>query len=210
LTLTVMDRMLAGVSTCRFASVGERVDENTEQASLAADKSTVAHLSIERHRTPFGELMGRRPDDVRFAVMTLNGLEIADHTYVEALGIAPEGANILLGLWDGSTENPTLARTLLPIWWTAAFIAGRRSCSWSTDGSVAPRDRGRVRRARAGASLPSSRATAISPTWACATGPGSWRSSAVVADQRRARRAAARTARLRARANLARRRRFGA
>ena len=43
----------------------------------------------------------------------LDGLEIADRTHVVALGISTEGVKIPLGLWEGSTENATLARTLL-------------------------------------------------------------------------------------------------
>jgi putative transposase len=57
--------------------------------------------------------MGRRLDDVRLAVMMLDGLEIAERTHVVALGISTEGVKIPLGLWEGSTENATLARTLL-------------------------------------------------------------------------------------------------
>ena len=47
LTRAVMDRMLAGVSTRRFASVGEPVGEEVEQASSATGKSTVSELFIE-------------------------------------------------------------------------------------------------------------------------------------------------------------------
>jgi len=113
LTRAVMDRMLAGVSTRKFAEVGEPVGAAVENSSSATSKSTVSELFIERTRTALGELMGRRLDDVRLAVMMLDGLEIADRTHVVALGITTEGVKIPLGLWEGSTENATLARTLL-------------------------------------------------------------------------------------------------
>jgi len=45
--------------------------------------------------------------------MMLDGLEIAERTHVVALGISTEGVKIPLGLWEGSTENATLARSLL-------------------------------------------------------------------------------------------------
>ncbi len=70
-------------------------------------------MFIERTRSALGELMRRRLDDVRLAVMMLDGLEIADRIHVVALGITTEGHKIPLGLWEGSTENATLARTLL-------------------------------------------------------------------------------------------------
>ncbi len=105
--------MLAGVSTRKYAVVGEPVGEEVEQESSATSKSTVSEMFIERTTTALGELMSRRLDDVRLAVMMLDGMEIADRTHVVALGISTEGVKIPLGLWEGSTENATLARTLL-------------------------------------------------------------------------------------------------
>jgi transposase-like protein len=113
LTRAVMDRMLAGVSTRRFARVGEPVGSEVEASSSSTGKTAVSDLFIERTRTALSELMGRRLDDVRLAVMMLDGLEIAERTHVVALGISTEGVKIPLGLWEGSTENATLARTLL-------------------------------------------------------------------------------------------------
>jgi transposase-like protein len=113
LTRAVMDRMLAGVSTRRFAPVGEPVGSEVEQASASTGKTAVSDMFIERTRTALSELMSRRLEDVRLAVMMLDGLEIAERTHVVALGISTEGVKIPLGLWEGSTENATLARTLL-------------------------------------------------------------------------------------------------
>jgi putative transposase len=96
LTRAVMDRMLAGVSTRKFAVVGEPVGSAVEDASSATSKSTISELFIERTRTALGELMSRRLDDVRLAVMMLDGLEIADRTHVVALGPTTEGHKIPL------------------------------------------------------------------------------------------------------------------
>jgi transposase-like protein len=113
LTRAVMDRMLAGVSTRKFQVVGEPVGEEIEQESTSTSKSTVSELFIERTRTALGELMSRRLEDVRLAVMMLDGLEIAERTHVVALGISTEGVKVPLGLWEGSTENATLVSMLL-------------------------------------------------------------------------------------------------
>jgi putative transposase len=113
LARAVMDRMLAGASTRKFAQVSEPVGSDVEQSSVATLKTSVSELFVERTATALGELMGRRLDDVRLAVMMLDGLEIADRTHVVALGITTDGVKIPLGLWEGSTENATLARTLL-------------------------------------------------------------------------------------------------
>jgi transposase-like protein len=113
LTCVVMNRMLAGVSTRRYARVGEPVGQEVERESSSTSKSTVSELFIERTRTALEELMGRRLEDVRLAVMMLDGIEIADRCHVVALGISTEGVKVPLGLWEGSTENATLARSLL-------------------------------------------------------------------------------------------------
>jgi putative transposase len=113
LTRAVMDRMLAGVSTRKFAVVGEPVGSDVERVSSSTSKTTASEMFVERTRTALGELMGRRLDDVRLAVMMLDGLEIAERTHVVALAITTEGVKVPLGLWEGSTENATLVRTLL-------------------------------------------------------------------------------------------------
>jgi putative transposase len=113
LTRAVMDRMLAGVSTRKFARVGEPVGEDVEASSASTSKSSVSEMFIERTGTALQELMSRRLEDVRLAVMMLDGIEIAERCHVVALGITTEGVKIPLGLWEGSTENATLARALL-------------------------------------------------------------------------------------------------
>ena len=113
LTRAVMDRMLAGVSTRKFAAVGEPVGVGVETSSAATGKSSVSEMFVQRTATALQELMSRRLDDVRLAVMMLDGMEVADATHVVALAITTDGVKIPLGLWEGSTENATLARTLL-------------------------------------------------------------------------------------------------
>ncbi len=87
------------------AAVGEPVGADVEQASGSTGKTAVSAMFIARTRTALGELMSSRLDDVRLAVMMLDGLEIADRTHVVALGITTEGVKVPLGLWEGSTEN---------------------------------------------------------------------------------------------------------
>jgi transposase-like protein len=109
----VMDRMLAGVSTRKFARVGEPIGTEIEHTAVSKAKSPVSEMFIEKTRTALGELMARRLDDMRLAVMMLDGLQIAGRVHVVALAITTEGVKVPLGLWEGSTENATLARSLL-------------------------------------------------------------------------------------------------
>src|ERR1700677_520534 len=112
-TRALLDSRLAGVSSRKFAGVGEPVGEEVQRSSTATWKTSVSEMFIERTRTALGELMSRRLEDVRGAVMMLDGLEIAGRTHIVALGISTEGVKIPLGLWEGSTENATLVGMLL-------------------------------------------------------------------------------------------------
>ena len=68
---------------------------------------------VERTREALGELMSRQLGDLRLAVMMLDGLELKGRMMIVALGITTEGVKIPLGLWEGSTENATVATALL-------------------------------------------------------------------------------------------------
>src|SRR5439155_749377 len=76
-------------------------------------RSSVSRTFIERTRVALSELMSRRLDDVRLAVMMIDGLDLKERTNVVALGISTEGVKIPLGLWEGSTENAAVATALL-------------------------------------------------------------------------------------------------
>jgi transposase-like protein len=113
LSRVVLERMLAGVSTRRYQRTQEPVGSEVEQTARSASKSSVSRTFIERTRVALSELMSRRLDDVRLAVMMIDGLELQGRTNVVALGITTEGVKIPLGLWEGSTENATVATALL-------------------------------------------------------------------------------------------------
>jgi putative transposase len=113
LARVVMERMLASVSTRRYARTGEPVGSDVEAKERSTSKSSVSRVFVERTRRALEELMSRRLDDVRLAVMMIDGLELQGRTNIVALGITTEGVKIPLGLWEGSTENATVATALL-------------------------------------------------------------------------------------------------
>ena len=57
--------------------------------------------------------MSRPLQDLRLAVLMLDGIELKGRCCVVALGIDTDGIKHPLGLWDGSTENATVATRLL-------------------------------------------------------------------------------------------------
>ena len=113
LSRVVLERMLAGVSTRRYRRTQEPIGSELEQGARSTSRSSVSRTFVERTRRALGELMSRRLDDVRLAVMMLDGLELQGRTNMVALGITTEGVKIPLGLWEGSTENATVATALL-------------------------------------------------------------------------------------------------
>jgi putative transposase len=113
LSRVVLERMLAGVSTRRYQRTAEPVGSEVEQDARSTSRSSVSRTFVERTRRALGELMSRHLDDLRLAVMMLDGLELQGRTNIVALGITTEGVKIPLGLWEGSTENATVATALL-------------------------------------------------------------------------------------------------
>ena len=109
----VLERMLAGVSTRRYRRTQEPVGEEVETEARSTSKSAVSRTFVERTREALGELMSRQLADLRLAVMMLDGLELKGRMMIVALGITTEGVKIPLGLWEGSTENATVATALL-------------------------------------------------------------------------------------------------
>ncbi len=113
LSRIVLERMLAGVSCRRYGRTQEHLGDNLEAEARGVSKSAISRTFIERTRQALGELMARRLDDVRLAVLMLDGIDLKGRTNIVALGITSEGVKIPLGLWAGSTENATVATALL-------------------------------------------------------------------------------------------------
>ena len=113
LARVVLERMLAGVSTRRYQRTQEPVGEEVQTRARSTSKSAVSRTFVERTREALGELMSRQLGDLRLAVMMLDGLELKGRMMIVALGITTQGVKIPVGLWEGSTENATVATALL-------------------------------------------------------------------------------------------------
>src|SRR3954466_11524655 len=113
LSAVVFERMLAGVSTRRYARTGEPVGSDVDELARSTSKSAVSREFVSRTREHLIELMSRPLGDLRLAVLMLAGIELKGRCCVVALGVDTDGVCDPLGLWDGSTENATVATTLL-------------------------------------------------------------------------------------------------
>jgi putative transposase len=116
LTAVVMERMLAGVSTRRYRRVPEPVGSEVE---------AVARSFVARTREALIELMSRRLDDVRLAVLMIDGVGLKDHTCVVALGISTDGVKIPLGLWRAARRTRRSPGSFCLTSCTAAWTSSR-------------------------------------------------------------------------------------
>lgn len=103
-----VETMLAGLSTRRY----ETALEPTGEVGSATSRSAVSRRFVRGTRERLGELMSRQvPPDL--CVLMLDGVGVAEHTCVVALGIDSEGRKHPLGLWEGATENKAVCRRAL-------------------------------------------------------------------------------------------------
>jgi transposase-like protein len=113
LTQVVMERMLAGIATRRHVAAGEPVGEQVEAQSTATSRSAVSRRFVVATKTALAELMAADLTELKTTVLMVDGLCIAEHCCVVALGITAEGTKVPLGLWEGDTENKTVVKHLL-------------------------------------------------------------------------------------------------
>jgi transposase-like protein len=109
----VMEQLLAGVSTRRFKRTREPVGEALGASERSTSKSAVSRAFISRTREELLDLMSRPLSDMRLAALMIDGIEFKGRCCVVALGVATDGVKVPLGLWDGSSENSTVAKELL-------------------------------------------------------------------------------------------------
>jgi transposase-like protein len=113
LTAVVMERMLAGLATRRHTAAAEPVGAAVVQAASATSRSAVSRRFIAQTKTALAELLARDLSGLNVKVLMIDGEHIAEHCCIVALAITADGTKVPVGLWEGSTENKTVARHLL-------------------------------------------------------------------------------------------------
>lgn len=113
LSRVVLEQMLAGVSTRHFQRTREPVGEQIEQSARSTSKSSVSRDFIAKTKENLLELMSRPLADIRLAALMIDGIELKGRCAIVALGVDTDGVKHPLGLWDGSSENATVAKELL-------------------------------------------------------------------------------------------------
>lgn len=105
--------MLAGVATRRHADVAKPIGAELEAAARGDSKSAVSRRFKAATETALAELLARDLSELDVAVLMIDGIVFAEVCCVVALIIAADGTKVLVGLWDGDTENGTVVTDLL-------------------------------------------------------------------------------------------------
>lgn len=111
LTQAALERMLHGLSTRQYRHGLEPMREDLEE--LGTSRSTISRRFREATRKALAELMSRPLGDLKLVVLFIDGIEVAGHTVVVAMGLDTGGRKYVLGLWEGATENAAVCKALL-------------------------------------------------------------------------------------------------
>ncbi len=110
LSAAALERMLAGLSTRRYPAGLEPMGD---VEPLATSKSAISRRFVQGTEQKLAELFGRDLSQLDLLAIFIDGVLIAEHCVVVALGVDAEGRKQPLGLWEGSTENKTVCNALL-------------------------------------------------------------------------------------------------
>lgn len=108
LTETVWEKLMLGLTTRKY---GDAVRQFTEAYGL--EKSAVSEHFIEASRVKLKQLMERRLDKKKFCALLVDATPFEGQQMVAALGIGYDGTKMILGIWQGATENATVVGHLL-------------------------------------------------------------------------------------------------
>ena len=127
----VLRRMVRGVSCRDYAQV---ID--TARAGFGVKRSSVSRAFKRSQTVKVRQFCQRRWDDLRFAVIYLDGKAYAGQQMVAALGITADGRKYILGLRQGSSENAEVGKDLLSDL-TARGVAPDKMTLFVLDGAKA-------------------------------------------------------------------------
>jgi transposase-like protein len=108
-----MEKMLAKISTRRYAAGLEPVGAAVEAKSRGTSRSAVSRRFVAATETALAELMAADLSSLDVVVLMVDGVNFAGHCCVVAVGIDIDGVKHPLGVVEGDTENSTLVTGLL-------------------------------------------------------------------------------------------------
>lgn len=107
----VVEQMLVGVATRRYARSLEPVPATMR--SRGTSKSAVSRRFVAKTAAALTAWQTASLEGLDLVGLLIDGVHVAEHCLIVALGIAADGHKHALGLWDGSTENARVCQDLL-------------------------------------------------------------------------------------------------
>jgi transposase-like protein len=108
-----LERMLAKLSTRRYQAGLEPVGSRIEQDATGTSKSAISRRFVAATERALAELLAADLSGLDLVALMVDGIRVAEHCCVVALGITIDGTKVPLGLAEGATENATVVRDLL-------------------------------------------------------------------------------------------------
>ena len=108
-----VERMLAKLSTRRYPVGLEPVGTQVEHTATGTSRSAVSRRFVARTEHALAELLAQDLSSLELVALLVDGIRVADHCCVVALGITMDGAKVPLALAQGATENATVVTDLL-------------------------------------------------------------------------------------------------
>jgi len=105
-----LGRMLAGLSARRYRAGSEPVGEVELHGT---SRSAISRRFRGATETKLAELFGRDLSGLSLLAVFLDGMHVGSHLIVVALGVDEQGRKHPLGLWEGTTENAAVCRSLI-------------------------------------------------------------------------------------------------
>jgi len=106
-----MEQMVLGVSTRNYKRSLEELPD--ELGAHGDSKSAASRRFVAATQENLDAWLKRTLSELKLAVAMIDGIEVAEHVVIVALGIDENGQKHLLGLWQGATENATVCEALL-------------------------------------------------------------------------------------------------
>lgn len=130
------EQMVVGVATRKYHRSLEPMPEPLPESGTS--KSAVSRRFVRESTKRLEQWLSRDLSELDLVCVMVDGLHVAEHVVLCALGIDAGGHKHVLGLWEGATENGAACRALL------ANLVKRglptdRSLLWVIDGAKALR-----------------------------------------------------------------------
>ncbi|MGH7417726.1 MAG: transposase, partial [Candidatus Rokuibacteriota bacterium] len=105
------EAVASGVATRRYEGLQPELPEGVR--GRASSRSAVSRRFVALSQKKLSECLSRSLADLDLWVVMIDGIAFLERMVLVALGIAADGRKHVLGLWEGTTENAAVARSLL-------------------------------------------------------------------------------------------------